>query len=381
MRYSKTENVGDRERFLWRLTLGAAIASAGIFASFANLADRVGLAVEQPQSDAAKTDSAKTDSAKTDAAKADSKAAAAGKVAKPGRAEAAESPYMRVRRGDNKTAEALETSILRFVREEPGKPAVEVDLVGVIHIGEREYYEELNKRFKDYEAVLYELVAPEGTRVPKGGGKGGAHPVSALQKGMQSMLALEYQLEHIDYHAPNFVHADMTPDEMSKSMKDRKESWSQMFFRMMGQGMAQQSRQPSGDLNLIGALFAKDRPLRFKRVFAQQFESMEGLSAFDGPEGSTLITERNKKALRVMDRELMAGKRRLAIFYGAGHMKDMEERLVKEFQMRRVSTTWLTAWRMEGAAKPDAAKPGAAKPGAAKPDAAKPDAQQPGSAK
>ena len=285
-----------------------------------------------------------------------------------------ESSYMRVRRGDNKTAQALETSILRFVREEPGKPPVEVDLVGVVHIGERQYYDELNKLFKGYEAVLYELVAPEGTRVPKGGGKAGAHPISAMQKGLQSMLALEYQLEHIDYHASNFIHADMTPDEMSKSMKDRQESWSQMFFRMMGQGMAQQSRQPGGDINLFSALFAKDRSVKLKRVFAQQFDNMEGMSAFDGPEGSTLITERNKKALRVLDRELMAGKRRLAIFYGAGHMKDMEERLVNEFKMRRVSATWLTAWRMDGAspAQPDAAKPDAAKPDNAKPDNAKP---------
>ncbi|MFM7073553.1 MAG: hypothetical protein ACKO38_17330 [Planctomycetota bacterium] len=276
---------------------------------------------------------------------------------------------MRVRRGANKTAEALETSILRFLREEPGKPAVQVDLVGVVHIGERAYYDELNKLFKEYDAVLYELVAPEGTRVPKGGGKGGANPVSALQKGLQTMLALEYQLEHIDYHAANFIHADMTPEEMSQSMADRKESWFQMMLRMMGQGMAQQPRQANGDLNLFSALFAKDRATRLKRVFAQQFEDMEGLSAFDGPEGSTLITERNKKALRVLDRELMAGKRRIAIFYGAGHMKDMEDRLINEFRMRRVSANWLTAWRMESvsaAPKPDAPKPDAPMPDAPK---------------
>jgi hypothetical protein len=285
-------------------------------------------------------------------------------AAKPATGEPAEMSYMRVRRGANKAAEALETSILRFERAEPGKPAVLVDLVGVIHIGEREYYDELNKLFKDYDAVLYELVAPEGTRIPKGGGKGGANPISALQKGLQSMLSLEYQLEHIDYHAPNFIHADMTPEEMSKSMTDRKESWFQMMLRMMGQGMAQQPRQAGGDINLIGALFAKDRPTRMKRIFAQQFEGMEGMSAFDGPEGSTLITERNKKALRVLDRELMAGKQRVAIFYGAGHMKDMEDRLLNEFKMRRVSATWLTAWRMSGstnAAKPEAAKPEAGK--------------------
>jgi hypothetical protein len=290
---------------------------------------------------------------------------------------------MRVRRGANKTAEALETSILRFLREEPGKPPVQVDLVGVVHIGERAYYDELNKLFKEYDAVLYELVAPEGTRVPKGGGKGGANPVSALQKGLQTMLALEYQLEHIDYHADNFIHADMTPEEMSQSMADRKESWFQMMLRMMGQGMAQQPRQANGDLNLFSALFAKDRATRLKRVFAQQFEDMEGLSAFDGPEGSTLITERNKKALRVLNRELMDGKRRIAIFYGAGHMKDMEDRLINEFRMRRVSATWLTAWRMESlpASKPESSKPESSKPESSKPESSKPESSKPESSK
>ncbi len=31
------------------------------------------------------------------------------------------------------------------------------------HIGEKEYYEALNKRFEGYDVVLYELVAPAGT--------------------------------------------------------------------------------------------------------------------------------------------------------------------------------------------------------------------------
>lgn len=68
------------------------------------------------------------------------------------------------------------------------------------------------------------------------------------------------------------------------------------------------------------------------------------MSSLDGPDGSTIVTERNKKALAVLRREREAGKRRVAIFYGAAHLPDMEKRLLDEFGMRRAETRWLTAW-------------------------------------
>ena len=65
--------------------------------------------------------------------------------------------------------------------------------------------------------MLYELVAPQGTRIPKGA-KPGNHPVAMLQNGLKDMLGLEHQLQYIDYTENNMVHADMSPDELLKSM-------------------------------------------------------------------------------------------------------------------------------------------------------------------
>jgi hypothetical protein len=65
-----------------------------------------------------------------------------------------------------------------------------------------------------------------------------------------------------------------------------------------------------------------------------------------GPEGSTIITERNKKALEVLDREMKRGKRKLAIFYGAGHLPDFEARLKKDFKLKRQNQRWLEAWKL-----------------------------------
>ena len=80
------------------------------------------------------------------------------------------------------------------------------------------------------------LVAPEGTRIPAGGGprETGFNPVSALQNMMKDVLELEFQLEHIDYNRENFVHADMTPQEFAESMRNNEESIARIFFRMLG---------------------------------------------------------------------------------------------------------------------------------------------------
>ena len=116
----------------------------------------------------------------------------------------------------------------------------------------------------------------------------------------------------------------------------------------MGQAMAQQNQlaeSGAGDFDLISALFADDRPRRLKTILAKQLSEMEGLMvSFGGDQGSTIISERNKKALGVLKRELADGKKRVGVFYGAVHLNDMDERLRKDFNLEPVSITWLTAW-------------------------------------
>lgn len=265
-----------------------------------------------------------------------------------------EQDFLRLRRNDAKEPVALETAIASYTGTNQEKPVL-VDLIGAVHIGDKAYYESLNKAFESYDAVLYELVAPrDATPTP---GARPASPVSFLQLTMKNMLSLQFQLDCIDYSKKNFVHADMTPDEFTKSMSDRGESMLQMFLRMFGQSIAMQSRDParSGDAQLLSALFAKpeERSLSLKRVMASQFEDMETATAIlDGPEGSTIVTERNKAALAVLKEQLEAGHARIAIFYGAAHLPDMEERLAEDFQLKRSGTKWLTAWDLSGGVPP-----------------------------
>jgi len=268
---------------------------------------------------------------------------------KPPQPEAAKRQYLRVSRDDQKQLVSMDTAIVRFVPQAGHKGPKYVDLIGAVHVGEGAYYQKLNEVFEKYDAVLYELVAPEGTRIPKNSKrKGAVTAIGSAQQGMKSMLELEYQLEKIDYTKKNLVHADMSPEEFAKSMEAKDESFSKMFWRMLGQGMAQQQQgKGTSDVNLLIALFSSNRALRLKRIMAQQFEDLEGqMVAIDGPDGSTIISERNKKCFEVLSREIEAGKKRIAIFYGAGHLADMEERLIRDFHMRRKSTRWLEAWKL-----------------------------------
>ena len=127
-----------------------------------------------------------------------------------------------------------------------------------------------------------------------------------LQNGLKNLLGLEHQLEYVDYGKENLVHADMSPDDFSKSMQDRGESFWTMFFRLMGEGISKQAKYESQgksfDADLLLALFDKDRAPRLKRIMAEQFEDLEAtMAAFNGPDGSTIITERNKVALEGSD--------------------------------------------------------------------------------
>jgi hypothetical protein len=249
---------------------------------------------------------------------------------------------------------ALEVAIVRYVQPEladqpPAKVQQYVDLVGAVHIGDRKYYQKLNQRFRTYDALLYELVAPEGTVVARGGGTSNAHPVGAIQNGLKSILEITHQLEEVDYTPKNFVHADLTPNEFKQSMEDRDEGFVKLYFQMLGHAMAQQSQQSvegeSADLAILGALFSDDRPRQLKIAMAKQFESMEAMmEGLAGPEGSTLITVRNKRALEVLREQQQAGQRKLGIFYGAGHLNDMHERLVEEFGLKPIGIVWLEAW-------------------------------------
>jgi hypothetical protein len=259
--------------------------------------------------------------------------------------------FVRIHKDENGRSVSMDTSTIQYTKKMPDGTELVVELIGVVHIGEQDYFEAFNQQFKKYDALLYELVAPEGTKVEKRE-EDGLNPVAALQKGMMSALGLQFQLEHIDYSASNFVHADMTPEEFAQSMTENNESIAKVFFRSLGMSAAMGGA--SGEMEMFGALLSssEDRVYRLRRSAAKQLMKMDvGMSAWEGDQGSTIITHRNAKAFKVLQEQIDAGRKKIGVFYGAGHLQDMERRLIEDFGMTAGEPQWQRAWKLRAETK------------------------------
>jgi hypothetical protein len=233
---------------------------------------------------------------------------------------------------------------------------VTVHLVGAVHIADPGYYAALNKIFEGYDALLYEMVKPADMGAPRrraAGEDGGIEAngiglVHILQKGMKMFLDLDYQLDGIDYTKRNFVHADLTAEEFNRMQDERGESiFGLMLQQMMKELMKGDAANRAQDLDpmaLLAALSSEDSARQLKLILARQFEHMDEMVAgLEGPDGSVLVTERNKAAIKVLKEQIAAGKKNLAIFYGAAHMKDLEKRL-EEKGFKRTKLEYRVAW-------------------------------------
>jgi hypothetical protein len=265
-------------------------------------------------------------------------------------------PFVRLKLDANKQPVALETAIVRFVPAS-GEGELTVDLVGVVHIADRPYYEQLNRELAKYDVVLYELVAPKGTRVPRGGKRDSTNPIALLQNIAKTVLRLDSQVEQIDYTRKNFVHADLSPQEMAEAMRKRGENGLTLALGiaadLIRQQNLQQMRKDDGggageDVDPLGLLLDPQAAVKLKRVMARQLAAMDsGNGALGQTLNNLLIVDRNKAALRVFQKELAKGRKRIAIFYGAGHMPDFARRLTADFGLRRQGERWLQAWNLE----------------------------------
>jgi hypothetical protein len=226
---------------------------------------------------------------------------------------------------------------------------VDVHLIGAIHIADADYYSGLNESFEHYDALLYELVSSrEGEDVPTSQ-PAGDRPlgwVGNLQRFMRDRLDLVFQLDAIDYKRPNFVHADLNVEQFLQMQSQRGESMFTLMFRSAMQNMAKGMKKGPdvSGFALLGALMSPNQSRELKRVLAEQFADAEdALDAMEGPNGSVIIGERNKAALRVMNEQIKGGKKYIGIFYGAGHLRLMEKSL-REMGFHKVGETWRTAW-------------------------------------
>jgi hypothetical protein len=265
--------------------------------------------------------------------------------------DAKKTEFLRFTKDAATDAGKLESAVAHYENAKGQK----VDLVGAVHIGDAAYYKELNTRFKTYDAVLYEMVKPIGAGVPESGAPPRSF-IGGMQLFMTRALDLTYQLDEVDYSAANFVHADLDTEAFVRAMEARGESMLSLMLRAMLNGMNRPvtaTNNPDVQLGqLLFALQASDRSRQLKLFLGQQFHDIdEQVAMFEGPDGSAILADRNEAAMKVLKDELKTDKKTFAIFYGAAHLKGMEQILTKQMGFKRSGEEWLTAWNIPPAPK------------------------------
>lgn len=244
------------------------------------------------------------------------------------------------------SGDSLQTALVRYQRDD----GVQVDLVGAVHVADRAYFDELNRRFTAYDAVLYELIGgphPGKQELRAGAADERLAWLGRLQETLRRSLELEGQLECVDYGAANFLHADLTTEAFFASQEKRQESFLGLWFKaLQAQKAAAGERPQPGLAALLRILFSGDSATEMKRLIGREFDSLEPvLAGIEAGGGTTLVGERNRHALEVMAREVQNGRRKLAIFYGAAHLPDLETRLLA-LGFRRERIDYLKAWHL-----------------------------------
>lgn len=282
------------------------------------------------------------------------------RAAKSASTESESASYLRLLRNDQEEPVALQTSVVRFAKSKKQSRDTDtvIDLIGAVHIGDKNYYQTLNKLFEDYDVLLFELVAPEGTvPTPAARAQSGGNPISMMQSMTKDMLNLDSQLELVDYTPKNFVHADMSPSEMAKRMEERGDTGVTVALSAVAEIMRQANAKPKKgapkEINPLELLTSMRDPAKMKRLMAQQFVDT---GALDTGLGSTLnrmiVTDRNEAVMKILERERAKGHRKIGVFYGAAHMPDFEKRIAEQYGMKPGKPQWLTAWDLTDKANP-----------------------------
>ena len=257
-----------------------------------------------------------------------------------------------VRYAEDKRSARLEVAVRTFTL-----PAGQtVDLIGVVHIADAAYYQQLNQRFAGYDSVLFELVGDPKALTQSAPGALAAQQtdstVSLIQQSASKHLNLTFQLGAIDYTGRNMVHADASAEEFARMQQERGENVLTMFISamqaQMGSGASRASMHELDTFALIRILLSEDSAMEFKKALAKNFDQMESMTAaMEGPKGSAVLSGRNEVVVRKLKEVLALKKqRRIAVFYGGAHMPGIESSLVKDLKAKPSSEEWLAAWTM-----------------------------------
>ncbi|HZW06319.1 MAG TPA: hypothetical protein VFF65_04275, partial [Phycisphaerales bacterium] len=166
---------------------------------------------------------------------------------------------------------------------------------------------------------------------------------AGLQAKMADALGLSFQLEEIDSSRPNWRSSDMSVDQLQAKFEEAGVDGDQLFKMLDGSSFM-------GKMASLALGFIKSNPRLAASVKVMMVDMLGSEDAVSmGPAEmkkmmGVILKDRNDVVLQDLRAVLAAEQRKdIAIFYGAGHLPDMEEKLVRDFGYTRQSEKWMEA--------------------------------------
>lgn len=239
--------------------------------------------------------------------------------------------FVRLKAGKEAGTGTFQTAAVRY--SNPATP-VEVVLCAVVHVGDLRYFQKLRKRLDASALVLYEAVQV-GTD---------EHPVPATDRWLDpaqalgNLLGLVHQATALDYRSAHFVWADVSLAELFRG------GGPDLLESLLGGAPSTATGAIPG--GVFSLLFLAMDPRRARAKLAGVLNrTFDDLPSLLGTKLShSLIEMRNQKVLSVLEAHLEVLPRgTITVLFGAGHMPDVERRLVAK-GWARVKTSWYSAW-------------------------------------
>ncbi len=284
-------------------------------------------------------------------------------------------PFMRVTNGLTGAVE-LQVAARKLVPTNGSGPVIW--LTGASHIGETNYYQQLQQHLDAQKLVLFEGIhagrksspatnaAPAESKPPAAQAAAQPGERTSLQADLAKSLGLVFQLQAVDYTRAHFRNSDLSVQQLRELMdKDEEpatpESPKEKRKNEALEGLlkAMEGNSFLGTLLKAGFKLVGDNP---KLQAMAKLALIEALGNIRGdlsrmrslPEDmqrllEVLIQSRNDEVLKDLRNELKCPEpaASISIFYGAGHMEDLERRIRREFGYRADSDLWLPAFTVD----------------------------------
>jgi len=166
-----------------------------------------------------------------------------------------------------------------------------------------------------------------------------------IQTRMADALGLEFQLSAIDYSHPNWRNSDLSVDVVQKKLADAGASGDALFSMLNGTSF---SAKIAGFIfNIINA--SPQSRAMGKLMMVEMLSSADDLLNAGGAGNlgkmmSVIILDRNQAVFddlkAIIEHE--KGVKSVALFYGGGHIPDLEKRIESELGYAFTGETWFT---------------------------------------